>query len=150
MSPGAEGGSSSVSSPVLLYDGVCALCNRTVRSVLRRDRRRMFRFAALQSGFAASVLSRHQRDPKELSTVVVVLDPGAATEALLTRSEAAIYIGRQLGGFWKALASLAGAVPRAIRDALYDLVARWRYRVFGRYETCPIPSSEERARFIDI
>jgi predicted DCC family thiol-disulfide oxidoreductase YuxK len=145
----AESESNPANGPVLLYDGVCGLCNRAVRFVLRRDRRRMFRFAALQSAFAAALLARHQRDPEELSTVVVVLRPGASDEQLLTRSDAALFIAHQLGGFWKLFAGFGRVLPRAFRDAVYNLVARWRYRLFGKYDVCPLPRPEDRARFID-
>lgn len=136
--------------PVVLYDGVCGLCNRTVRFVLARDRRRLFRFAALQSDYARAVLTRHGRDPNLLDAVCVVLEPGTAAERVISKSCAAILIGRRLGEGWALVANLLRLVPRPVRDLGYDGVARVRYRLFGRYESCPIPSPAMRERFVEL
>jgi len=131
-------------APILLYDGVCALCNGAVRFVLARDRRGTLRFAALQGSTAADVRRRHPRLASE-DTMVWVEPSGA----IRLRSDAAIAAGRYLGGFWGALASLAAIVPRFPRDAVYDFVAHVRYKTFGKYAACPIPAAEHRARFLD-
>ncbi len=140
--------------PILLYDGVCGLCNRLVRFVLRRDGKGVFRFAALQSGLGERILTRHGADPRDLDTVYVVLnhDPGksdAAGERLLARSDAVIFVLQQLAGIWPGAAMLMRLAPRPLRDWGYGIVARHRYRVFGRYDTCPLPSPETRDRFLD-
>jgi predicted DCC family thiol-disulfide oxidoreductase YuxK len=148
-------GYSGGANPIVLYDGVCGLCNRTVQFALKRDRAGIFRFASLQSGLASRILARHGKDASDLDTVYVVLDYDPANlekggERLLVRSDAVLYILRRLGGFWGALGSLLRWIPRPIRDWGYGIVARIRYQVFGKYDTCPIPSVETRARFLDL
>ncbi|HUO25256.1 MAG TPA: DCC1-like thiol-disulfide oxidoreductase family protein [Candidatus Aquilonibacter sp.] len=134
---------------IVLYDGVCGLCNRFVQFILPRDRHAIFRFAPLQSSLAARILARHGADPRDLDTVYVVLNPEQPEECLLARSDAVLFALKQLGGLWKLLALLSGAVPRPIRDWKYRLVARYRYRLFGHYDSCPLPSPETRDRFLD-
>lgn len=135
--------------PVLLYDGVCGLCNRLVQFILRRDREAVFRFASLQSAVAATILARHGIDVADLDTVYVVINHHNASEALLARSEAVVYVLKQLGGFWRCFAFLFQLLPGPFRDWIYRAVARNRYRVFGRYDSCPLPSKETRMRFLD-
>src|SRR5262249_53973400 len=118
--PGAGAG-----HPIILYDGVCGLCNRLNRFVLARDPAGPFRFAALQSPLAAEILGRHGRDPRDLDTLYLVLASGQPDERLLEKSEAALWILRELGGGWRA-AGLLRVVPRRVRDLGYDLVARTR------------------------
>ena len=135
--------------PLVLYDGVCGLCNRTVQFVLRRDRADVFRFAALQSGLAARILARHGADATDLDTLYVVLNPEQADEGLLARSDAVLYILGGLGAVWRMIASVLKVVPRGLRDWVYGLVARYRYGVFGKYDTCPVPSAETRRKFLE-
>ena len=131
---------------VLLYDGVCGLCNRSVHLIIRHDRRRELRFAALQSEYGKSVVARHP----ELQNIdsLVLVDTANGEEKFSTHSTAALQIASYLGGWWKFFL-IAYVVPRPLRDVLYNLFARYRYRLFGRYESCPIPSPEIRSRFID-
>jgi predicted DCC family thiol-disulfide oxidoreductase YuxK len=142
--PGAER-----DAPLILYDGVCGLCNRLNRFVLARDPAGRFRFAALQSPLAHAILTRHGRDPGDLDTLYLVLSRGRRDERLLRKSDAALWILKELGGSWRA-AGILRVVPRWARDLAYDLVARTRYRLFGRYETCPVPDPRHRARFLDV
>lgn len=128
---------------MLLYDGVCALCNVAVAFILKRDRSGAARFAPLQGTTAVALLAAHP----ELTGVDSMIWIDASGQAF-TRSAAAMAIGRYLGGGWATLASLSTIVPTVLRDAVYDLVARVRYRVFGRYDACPIPPRENRARFL--
>ena len=130
-------------SPLLLYDGVCALCNAAVTFVLKRDRSRSVRFAPLQGETAARQLA----DRPELAGIDSMIWIDANGRAL-TRSAAALAIARHVGGAWAVPAALGRIVPRILRDALYDLVARTRYRVFGRYDACPVPPPEHRSRFL--
>src|ERR1700752_3106118 len=123
--------------PVLLYDGGCGLCNRVVQFTLRHDRRDVFRFAALQSELAGRVLGRQGESASDLNSVYVVVDLEQAGERLRARSQAVIFLLRTLGGRWRVLAELYAVLPRRLRDWLYDLVARSRYRGFGKLETCP-------------
>ena len=136
--------------PILLYDGVCGLCNRLNQFVLRRDPAGIFRFASLQSALAARILSRRGADAADLDTVYVVVNPDQPDEYLLARSDAAIFVLKQLGGFWGLLGFVAQFKPRFLRDWGYRIVARNRYRFFGRSETCMLPSSENRDRFLDV
>jgi len=136
--------------PILLYDGVCGLCNRLVQFILRRDPEGVFRFASLQSALAAGILARHGADARDLDTVYVVLNAGQADEQLLPRSDAVIFILQQLGGIWRPAAFVIRLVPRPLRDWGYRLVARNRYRIFGRYDACPLPSADTRSRFLDL
>jgi predicted DCC family thiol-disulfide oxidoreductase YuxK len=137
-----------MTKPIVLYDGVCGLCNRLVQFLLERDRRDHLRFASLQSAFAEDILRRHGANPKDLDTVYVVLDYNQPRERLLARSDAILSLGQYLGGIWKA-AELAKALPRALRDWLYNLVARNRYRVFGKHDSCMIPEGRYRRKFLD-
>ncbi|RMH86196.1 MAG: thiol-disulfide oxidoreductase DCC family protein, partial [Calditrichaeota bacterium] len=134
---------------LVLYDGVCGLCNRTVRWLLRIDRRGILCFAPLQSETAAAILLRHGMKPSRLETLVLVRDGGTPAERLYIRSQAALEICRELGGMWR-IVSFLRIVPRPIGDALYNFIARRRYRWFGRHEQCPVPPPEVRQRFLDI
>jgi predicted DCC family thiol-disulfide oxidoreductase YuxK len=129
--------------PVVLFDGVCNLCHGAVRFVLERDPAARFRFAPLQSEIGRSLLERHGLDPGALDTVVLV-DAGGAH----ARSDAALRIARELGFPWSWLAALR-ALPRPLRDALYGIVVRRRYRWFGRRDACPPPPPRWRERFLD-
>ena len=140
----------SEGNPIVLYDGVCGLCNRLVQFLLKRDKHARLRFASLQSDFAAKVLTRHGLDPKDLDTLHVVINYEQPDERILNRSNAVLRAGEELGTPWKVLASIARIIPRALRDIAYRLVARNRYRVFGKYETCMLPDPNQRARFLDI
>lgn len=140
--------SETKSNPIILYDGVCGLCNRLVQFVLKHDRRDYFRFASLQSGLAGTTLRRHNLDPHDLDTVYVVVDYGQPAEHLLARSDAILFLLNQLGGVWK-LATLGKLLPRPLRDAIYQVVATNRYRVFGKFESCMLPEPKHRAKFLD-
>jgi predicted DCC family thiol-disulfide oxidoreductase YuxK len=133
--------------PVLLYDGLCGFCDGTVQFILGHDRRGILRFATLQGDFARGVMDRHPEIQGVDSLVLVDRDASGA-EQVHVRSNGALAVARYLGGAWH-LARATAVVPRFIRDAAYDGFARIRYRVFGRYDSCPIPSPEQRARFID-
>lgn len=133
--------------PVLLYDGVCGVCNGAVRTILRFDRHGTLRFAALDSDFARDVIARHPR-LAGLDSVVFVRDPGGPTETVSTESAALLQVADYLGGYWK-LATAARVIPAFVRDRLYAAFAAVRYHVGGKYDGCPIPSPEVRGRFLD-
>jgi predicted DCC family thiol-disulfide oxidoreductase YuxK len=139
-----------MSHPILLYDGVCGLCNRLVQFILKRDRAAIFRFASLQSPFAGRILARYGANPADLDTVYVVVDHNGEGELLLARSDAVVFILSRLGGVWRATTFLLPIVPRPLRDWAYRIVARNRYRIFGRYDTCPLPSEDTCDRFLDL
>jgi predicted DCC family thiol-disulfide oxidoreductase YuxK len=129
---------------MLFYDGHCGLCHRAVKFVLRHDRtQKAFRFAPLQGETFQARVPAAQR--AELPDSIVVL---AKDGALLVRSDAFLHILRRMGGAWKTLAAVMGIIPRAVRDAVYDFIARIRYRVFGRrVDVCPVAAPELRVRF---
>ena len=137
-------------NPIILYDGVCGLCNRLVQFLLKHDKEGRLRFASLQSDFAEKVLKRHGFDAKDLDTVHVVENYDQPGERVRQRSDAILRAGRELGGFWGASSSIARIVPRPLRDLVYRLVATNRYRVFGKYDSCMLPDANQRSRFLDV
>ena len=134
-------------APVLLYDGLCGFCDGTVQFILQHDRRGALRFATLQGDFARGVIERHP-ELAGVDSLVLVERAASGEERIYVRSEGALQVAKYLGGAW-TLARGLRIVPRFLRDLVYDGFARVRYRVFGRYDACPIPSAEQRARFID-
>ena len=150
-----EGGQ-TMSHPVLLYDGVCGLCNRMVRFILKRDPKGLFRFAALQSPLATRILGRHGVNPSALDTFYVVLNYDAdkqgeeSRDTLLSRSDAILLVLKQLGGVWRMISEGLKILPRFLRDWSYRILARNRYQIFGRYERCLTPDEATRARFLDL
>ena len=136
------------SNPIVLYDGVCGLCNRLVQFLLKRDSHDRFRFASLQSAFGQEILKRHGADPLDLDTFYVVLDYGHPAERLLARSNGIVYALTTLGGVWR-IAGAGKALPKVVRDGLYNFVARHRYQVFGKHESCMLPEPKHRAKFLD-
>src|SRR5260370_12749061 len=137
-------------NPIILYDGVCGLCNRFVQFVLKRDRKDIFRFAALQSSFAARILQRHEINPQILDTVYLVLDHNQPGERLLAREDASAAGLDRLGGIWRLWACLSRYAPKRFRDWRYDLLAKNRYRVFGRFQTCPLPTQQDCHNFLVV
>ena len=133
---------------VVLYDGVCGLCNRLNQFLLKRDRHDRFRFASLQSDFAARLLQRHGAAAIDLDTVYVVVDYGEPSERLLSRSDAVLHVLQLVGGIW-SLTAAGKIVPKPLRDVFYKLVATNRYRVFGKYDVCLMPEERYRAKFLD-
>ena len=136
------------SNPIVFYDGVCGLCNRLVQFLLKRDRHDRLRFASLQSEFAASLLKRHGLDARDLDTVYLVLHCKSG-ERVLARSDAILYLLRQLGGVW-GIAGLGRVLPKWVRDGIYKIIAGNRYRVFGRYDNCLLPEEKHRHKFLDV
>lgn len=136
---------------VIVFDGVCVLCNGWVRFLLRHDRRRRYRFAAMQGEAGRALLARHGLDPDDpVSFLLVEYDiaPGdAAAPRVSTESTAIRRVLAGLGGLWR-IAHLAALLPAFVRDPLYRLLARNRYRLFGRHDACRVPTPEERERFL--
>jgi predicted DCC family thiol-disulfide oxidoreductase YuxK len=135
--------------PILLYDGVCGLCNRLVQFILRRDRDAIFRFASLQSPLAAAILTRHGASHGALDTVYIVINYNEPNESLLPRSDAAVFVLKELGGIYRPVAAVFQRIPRTLRDWIYNVIARNRYQIFGRYKSCPVPTAATRSRFLD-
>ena len=139
---GAEAPTGLDRHPLVLFDGVCGMCNRTVDFVLARDRAARFRFAALQSAAGQAALARH-RLPPDYSDSMVLIAGGRCHR----HSTAALEIVRRLGLPWSILWALA-VVPPPLRDVVYDFVAARRYRWFGKLDTCRLPTAAERERFL--
>ena len=133
---------------IIFYDGLCGLCNRLNMFILQRDGEGRFRFAALQSDFAQKALAPYRVDTSDLKSVYVLVDYRLPTEHLLTRSQAVLHVLREMGGFSR-LVSLLRLLPDWLLNFGYDLIARNRYRLLGRYESCPLPKPEWRERFIE-
>jgi len=136
------------SPALLLFDGRCGLCSGLVRFVLSHDRRDAFRFAALESEAAARVLAPHGGLSTLPDSAVVLTDVGTPAERLLLRSDAILFIADQMGQPWR-LALLGFLLPKAVRNFLYDRVAASRARLFGRTDTCMVPTPEQRAKFVE-
>jgi predicted DCC family thiol-disulfide oxidoreductase YuxK len=147
MPASPEQGPHRASRHLLLYDGVCGFCNHLVQFVLARDRGHRIVFAALQSDAGKSTVTACGGDPDVLSTLYVVANHGTPEARVLTRSRAALFLARELGWPWKA-AGLFGILPTPLLDAVYNVIARHRYRLFGKHDQCLIPRPEDRARFI--
>lgn len=128
---------------IVFYDGVCGLCDNSVQFLLKRDMAQTLKFAALQGETA-----RQRTDlPSDMKSVAFVANHGTAQEKIYFRSDAALRMLGQLGGFWRVVSWLL-IIPRPIRDAIYDTIAKRRYQWFGKFDTCRIPSPELRARFL--
>jgi predicted DCC family thiol-disulfide oxidoreductase YuxK len=138
----------TMNAPVLLYDGVCGFCNKTVQMILARDRKGTMRFAALQSDYGRGVVERHA-ELRGVDSVVYVENSEGGGERVYARSDAALRVLRYLGGAWKLLLATR-VLPKPVRDFFYDLFARNRYRLFGKYESCLLPPPEVRSRFLDV
>lgn len=143
----AAAGTPDAPGPVLLYDGICGFCNATVRFIVARDHRGTMQFAPLEGAFAREVIARHP-ELRGVDSLVLVRRGGPGDDRVSTRSEAAIAVAAHLGGGLAVAARLARMLPRGLRDLAYDVFARHRYRVFGRFDACPLPSPDLRARFL--
>jgi predicted DCC family thiol-disulfide oxidoreductase YuxK len=140
---------------VLLYDGVCALCNGVVQFLMKHDRLDKFRYAPLQSGLGREVLARFNIHsfPDGVMLLTDALTPG---EHLYQRSDAVAEALQRLGGsggpsgIWRLAGRALRLLPRPLRDWGYGVVARFRYRLFGRYDTCPIPPPEQRSKLLGV
>jgi len=136
---------------LVLFDGQCGLCNRSVRWFLKRDRRDRLRFAPFNSPRVAELLARHGLDSTGAegpSSILVVQNVDGPSERLLMRSDAVLTMLSQLPRPWPAVSSGLRLIPRPLRDLGYRLIARLRYRIWGRLESCPIPTAAERERFL--
>ncbi|MCP3144726.1 thiol-disulfide oxidoreductase DCC family protein [Pyxidicoccus xibeiensis] len=128
---------------VVLFDGVCNLCNGAVNFIIDRDPTARFRFAALQSAQAATLLAPLGRVPEAEPNSFILVEGGRVYE----RSTAALRVARKLPGAWKLFYAFV-VIPTPIRDAVYKLIARNRYRWFGKADACRMPTPELRARFL--
>jgi predicted DCC family thiol-disulfide oxidoreductase YuxK len=139
-----QSGSYDDDQSVVLFDGVCNLCESTVRFIIRRDRRAHFRFASLQSEFAQQMMSSFAYADDELSSVLLITNG-----QLYRKSQAGLQIARRLDGAWPLCYYLFFWVPGFIANPVYDFVGKRRYKWFGRKEDCWIPSEDLQQRFLD-
>ncbi|MDE3063890.1 MAG: DUF393 domain-containing protein [Acidobacteriota bacterium] len=142
---------------LVIYDGHCGLCNRTVRWLLARDRHDRLRFAPSLSPQVAALLARHGFMPDSSpigpsssgpGTILVIRAAGTPAETLHTRSAAVAVALAELPRPWPLAARLLRLIPRPLRDTAYRLIARWRYSIWGRLAACPLPTPEQRAHFL--
>ena len=129
---------------IIVFDGVCVLCSRWTRFVLRFDHAHHFRLAAMQTDAGRELLRSNGLDPDDPSTFIVI-DGGRA----YTESAALVQVLSRFSWPWRLVAGMLRVVPRAVRDAGYRMIARNRYAWFGRKELCLIPVPEQRARFVE-
>lgn len=129
--------------PVVLFDGVCNLCNQSVQFIIKRDKKKQFLFAQLQGATGQLLLKKFQLSPTELNSFILI-----SNDKIFMKSTGALMMLRKLGGIWSA-GYLLIIVPRFIRDAVYDWIARNRYKWFGKREQCMLPTPELKSRFLD-
>lgn len=133
----------NMDNPIVLFDGVCNLCNSSVQFILKRDKQKKFRFASLQSQKGQEILQRFKLSLTDFNSFVLVEEG-----RIYTRSTGALRMLRSLGKGWKLLYGFI-IIPKFIRDAVYNLIARNRYKWFGKKEACWVPTPELRERFLD-
>ncbi|MCZ6469153.1 MAG: thiol-disulfide oxidoreductase DCC family protein [Candidatus Dadabacteria bacterium] len=134
---------SEVQNPVILFDGVCNLCNRSVQFIINRDPSGIFRFAPLQSETGKNLLSKFDLPNDKFDSIILV-----ENNEYYLRSTAALKILQRLGALWK-IVYVFMLVPRPVRDYIYDIVARNRYKWYGKRAECMIPSSDIESRFLE-
>ena len=131
-----------MSGPLIVFDGVCVLCTAWLQFVLRHDRRGEFRFATVQSPAGQELLKNHGLDPSDPTSFLVIVDGNSYNE-----SGGMIRVVSEFGGAWRMI-KLLYVVPGPIRDWFYRLIARHRYRLFGKRESCIVPDREMSGRFV--
>jgi len=130
------------SSSIILFDGVCNFCNSGVNFIINRDNTNKFKFAALQSDFGQEMLGKLNLQSQSLKTLILI-----ENDKFYAKTTAALRIAKNLKGQWKLLYIFI-IVPPFIRNLFYELIARYRYKWFGKKETCRIPTEEEKGKFI--
>jgi predicted DCC family thiol-disulfide oxidoreductase YuxK len=137
---------------LVVFDGNCGFCNRSVRWFLHRDRKDRLRFVASESPRVSALLARHGLGASGAEsgpdTIVVVRDPDGPEEQVFLRSDAVLEILTELPQPWPSEGIVLGWIPRPVRDAGYRVIARWRHHIGGRLESCPVPTAVERGRFL--
>ena len=128
---------------ILLFDGVCNLCNSSVQFIIKRDNKKIFSFASLQSDTGQKLLKDFNLTGTGIYSIVYIND-----DKCYIKSTAVLHILKGLGGFWKLLFVFI-IIPRFIRDFYYDLNAKSRYKLFGKRDSCMIPTPDIRSRFLD-
>jgi predicted DCC family thiol-disulfide oxidoreductase YuxK len=127
---------------IILFDGVCNFCNRTIRIIIKHDKVNKFHFAPLQSSFSQDLLLKFGLSQNELSSVILI-----EGDQVFLKTEAVIRIARQLTG-WPRCFYYANWVPKVMRDFIYDLIAKNRYRLFGKQKNCMVPDKKVQDKFL--
>lgn len=140
-------GLSPPASAVIVFDGVCVLCNGWVHFLLRRDHRQRYRFAAMQGESGRGLLVAHGLDPDDPASFLLIEYDTGASARISTDTDAIRRVLMGLGGMWR-IAALSALLPRRLRDPLYRLLARNRYRLFGRHDACLMPDPAQAHRFL--
>lgn len=128
---------------IILFDGVCNLCNGAIKFIIDCDKKRQFRFASLQSDLGVQLLAERNIDPKKIDSIILI-DPNVA---YYFKSTAAIEIAKGLTGLYP-LMSIFLVLPETLRDMVYDFIAKNRYKWFGKNESCMLPTPEEKELFL--
>jgi predicted DCC family thiol-disulfide oxidoreductase YuxK len=128
---------------IILFDGVCNLCNGAITFIIKRDKNDVFRYAPLQSEVGKNLAKKHEIDLDKVDSIILVTDQSA-----VAKSTAALRIAKQLSGGWPLLAVFL-ILPRFLRNAVYDFIARNRYKWFGKKDACMIPTPELKSKFLD-
>jgi predicted DCC family thiol-disulfide oxidoreductase YuxK len=139
------------SRSLVLYDGHCGLCNASIRWLIRRDRKDRLRFAPSSAPAVAPLLAAHPQDSDASGapgSVLFVREPFSLYPQVLVRSRAVLAALRELPLPWPAIAFLLGLVPTFLADPVYRLISRWRYRIWGRLDVCPIPTPDLQRHFL--
>ncbi len=129
-------------SPVILFDGVCSLCNKLVLFIIKRDPKAKFKFASLQSEIGKSLLLKTELPTNHLDSIILI-----DGEQYFLQSTAALRILKELNGGWKAIYIFL-AVPKFLRDFIYNSIAKTRYRIFGKEDACMIPTTDIKKHFL--
>lgn len=133
-----------ISKELILFDGVCNLCNSSIQYIIRHDKANLYRFAALQSNIGKSILKNYNIDPSKIDSIILY----SPKNGLAFKSTAALKIASNLG-FPRNLLSLFLVLPASLRNGVYDFIARNRYKWFGKKDHCMIPTPDLRAKFLD-
>ncbi|MBT8298571.1 MAG: thiol-disulfide oxidoreductase DCC family protein [Maribacter sp.] len=132
------------SKKIVLFDGSCNLCNRSIQFVIKRDKNDEFRFATLQGDIGRRLVKERNIDTSKVDSIILI-EPGVA---YYTKSTAALKIGDTFGGIWK-ITSVLNLIPRQLRDIVYDWVAKNRYAWYGKKEQCMLPTPEIKTKFFE-
>ena len=141
---GTDSQIATIDQSIILFDGVCNLCNGAVQFIIKRDPEGYFKFASLQSGKAADILLRFNLDPTGMESIILV-EKGR----IYHKSNAVLLISKKLSGLWP-LFSLFIIIPVSLRDLIYDWIAKNRYKWFGRKNECMVPTIELKSRFVGV
>ncbi len=129
--------------PIILFDGVCNLCDKSVQFIIKNDKKKHFRFAALQSNAGQRLLTQYGISTTELNSFILIYN-----NQVYNKSSGALHVAKLLGGGWIFFYSLI-IIPKFLRDSIYDFISEHRYKWFGKKEACMIPTPELKARFLN-